>query len=162
VVTAVNEQHMQAFDYNGQQGGRFYEGNSAATIAVSEEVTGNPLRVAAAGLPNAPADGSAALKIAALAGQTRASLHQSIGGAYAVLVGQAGLAAEKSAQMASRQDELMRFLDGRRQEVSGVSLDDEAVRMLGAQRAYQAAARVITAVDQMLDKLINDTGMVGR
>jgi flagellar hook-associated protein 1 FlgK len=34
--------------------------------------------------------------------------------------------------------------------------------MLRYQRAYEAAARLITANDQLLDKLINETGLVGR
>jgi flagellar hook-associated protein 1 FlgK len=41
-------------------------------------------------------------------------------------------------------------------------LDEEAVNTVRYQRAYEAAARVITTVDEMLDKLINSTGIVGR
>ncbi len=44
---------------------------------------------------------------------------------------------------------------------AGVDLDEENVNMLSFQRAYQGAARVMTAVDQMLDTLINHTGTVG-
>jgi len=43
-----------------------------------------------------------------------------------------------------------------------VDLDEENVHILAAQRAYQAAARVMTAIDETLDTLINRTGMVGR
>ncbi|WP_147105525.1 flagellar hook-associated protein FlgK [Nesterenkonia populi] len=45
---------------------------------------------------------------------------------------------------------------------SGVSLDEENMALLTHQHAYQGAARVMTAVDQMLDTLINRTGVVGR
>jgi flagellar hook-associated protein 1 FlgK len=45
---------------------------------------------------------------------------------------------------------------------SSVSLDEESVNLMAAQHAYQAAARVLTAVDEALDTLINRTGMVGR
>jgi len=44
---------------------------------------------------------------------------------------------------------------------AGVDLDEENVNLLSFQRAYQGAARVMTAVDQMLDTLINHTGTVG-
>lgn len=49
-------------------------------------------------------------------------------------------------------------------QVSGasVSLDEESVSLMASQHAYQAAARVLTAVDEALDTLINRTGMVGR
>jgi flagellar hook-associated protein 1 FlgK len=45
---------------------------------------------------------------------------------------------------------------------AGVNLDEEMTNMLLFQRAYQASARVITTVDEMLDTLINRTGIVGR
>jgi flagellar hook-associated protein 1 FlgK len=43
-----------------------------------------------------------------------------------------------------------------------VSLDEEATDMIRFQHAYQAAARVITTMDEMLNTLINGTGLVGR
>ena len=45
---------------------------------------------------------------------------------------------------------------------AGVNLDEEMASLLTYQRAYQAASRVITTVDEMLDTLINRTGTVGR
>jgi len=45
---------------------------------------------------------------------------------------------------------------------ASVDTDEETVAMLAAQRAYEAAARVMTAIDEMLDVLINRTGIVGR
>ena len=45
---------------------------------------------------------------------------------------------------------------------SSVSLDEESVNLVAAQHAYQAAARVMSAIDEALDTLINRTGSVGR
>lgn len=56
----------------------------------------------------------------------------------------------------------MQQVDARRQSVSGVSLDEEMSNMLVFQHAYSAAARFMTTYDEMLDKLINATGTVGR
>lgn len=47
-------------------------------------------------------------------------------------------------------------------EVSGVSLDEEGVDMTQWTKAYNAMSRVLTAMDEMLEKLINGTGLVGR
>ena len=49
-----------------------------------------------------------------------------------------------------------------RKSVSGVNLDEEMTNLVAAQRAYQASARLMTAVDEMLDTLISHTGLVGR
>ncbi|HIW31732.1 MAG TPA: flagellar hook-associated protein FlgK [Candidatus Paenibacillus intestinavium] len=50
----------------------------------------------------------------------------------------------------------------RRQSVSGVQMDEELTDMLRFQHAYNAAARNMTAVDEMLDRVINGMGLVGR
>ena len=52
--------------------------------------------------------------------------------------------------------------DGARDSASGVSIDEEMTNMLMYQRAYEGAARVMTAVDEMLDTLVNRVGTVGR
>ncbi|MFR3730910.1 flagellar hook-associated protein FlgK [Lacrimispora sp.] len=46
--------------------------------------------------------------------------------------------------------------------VSGVSLDEEGINLMQYQRSYTAAARLMTTLDQALDVLINNTGIVGR
>jgi flagellar hook-associated protein 1 len=48
------------------------------------------------------------------------------------------------------------------QSSAGVDIDEENVNLLSYQHAYQGAARVLTAVDEMLDTIINRTGLVGR
>lgn len=53
-------------------------------------------------------------------------------------------------------------VENHRQSVSGVSLDEEMSNMIKFQHAYSASARMITAVDEMLDKIINGMGLVGR
>jgi flagellar hook-associated protein 1 len=52
-------------------------------------------------------------------------------------------------------------LDSQRKSISSVSTNDEGVNIIKYQQAYNANARVITAIDEMLDKLINGTGKVG-
>lgn len=49
-----------------------------------------------------------------------------------------------------------------RESASGVDIDEELTNMVMFQRAYEGAARMLTAVDEALDTLINRTGLVGR
>jgi flagellar hook-associated protein 1 FlgK len=51
--------------------------------------------------------------------------------------------------------------DNQRTSVAGVSLDEEMVGLVKYNHAYNGAARVITAMDDALDRLINGTGRVG-
>jgi flagellar hook-associated protein 1 FlgK len=53
-------------------------------------------------------------------------------------------------------------VDAQRESNSGVNLDEEMTNLLSYQRAYEAAGRMMSAVDSALDTLINRTGMVGR
>ncbi|MBB5336825.1 flagellar hook-associated protein FlgK [Pectinatus brassicae] len=53
-------------------------------------------------------------------------------------------------------------LDNARQAVSGVNWNEELTNMIKYQQGYSACARVLTTMDEMLDKLINSTGTVGR
>ncbi len=46
--------------------------------------------------------------------------------------------------------------------ISGVSIDEEMANMVKFEKSYQAAARILTALDEMLDVLINRVGLVGR
>jgi flagellar hook-associated protein 1 FlgK len=81
---------------------------------------------------------------------------------YAGLVGKIGTASSQAISMAGNQQLVVDQLQQRVQQTSGVSLDEEATDMIRFQHAYQAAARVITAMDEMLNTLINGVGLVGR
>jgi flagellar hook-associated protein 1 FlgK len=79
---------------------------------------------------------------------------------YSGLVAKIGSASSQATEMSQNQQLVVNQLNNQVQQTSGVSLDEEATDMLRFQRAYQAAARVITTMDQMLDTLINATGVV--
>ncbi|SEU14125.1 flagellar hook-associated protein FlgK [Paenibacillus sp. NFR01] len=81
---------------------------------------------------------------------------------YKTLVGQLGIQSQEATRQTENSDYLVQQVDSRRQSVSGVSLDEEMSNMLVFQHAYSAAARFMTTYDEMLDKLINSTGTVGR
>lgn len=53
-------------------------------------------------------------------------------------------------------------LDTSRDAVSSVDLNDETVNMIQYQKSYSAACRLMTTMDEVLDKLINGTGIAGR
>ena len=63
-------------------------------------------------------------------------------------------------RLTANQDTLTGQVDASREQVSGINLDEEMVSMLQAQHAYEAAARVMTTIDSVLDTLINRTGLV--
>lgn len=81
---------------------------------------------------------------------------------YRAVIGQLGVQANEANRQTTNQQVLVEQVDSRRQAVSGVSLDEEMANMIKFQHAYNAAARALTTFDEMLDKVINSMGLVGR
>ncbi|MZQ85783.1 flagellar hook-associated protein FlgK [Paenibacillus sp. 5J-6] len=78
------------------------------------------------------------------------------------IVGQLGVQSQEATRQTTNQQILVDQVDSNRMGVSGVSLDEEMSNMIKFQKAYSAAARVMTTFDEMLDKVINSMGTVGR
>jgi flagellar hook-associated protein 1 FlgK len=68
---------------------------------------------------------------------------------------QVGADARAAANARDTQAAMVREVDAIRDQVSGVSLDEEALNLLKFQRAYEANARFFTTVDSMLVTLLN-------
>ena len=81
---------------------------------------------------------------------------------YESLVGAMAVEAQEANRLKHNSDTLRLSVDQRRQSVSSVSLDEEMTNMIQFQHAYNASARMITVTDEILDRIINGMGLVGR
>ena len=81
---------------------------------------------------------------------------------YQSVIGDMGVQASQAKQMTDNSNVLRDSVLTRRESVSSVSLDEEMTDMIKFQHAYNAAARNITMIDEMLDRIINNMGVVGR
>jgi flagellar hook-associated protein 1 len=81
---------------------------------------------------------------------------------YSGIIGKLGVNSQAAAKDAANSTTLRDSVEYNRQSISAVSLDEEMTNMIKFQHAYNAAARNITVVDEMLDKIINGMGLVGR
>ncbi len=80
---------------------------------------------------------------------------------YAALVEQVGAGVQTAKDDQANLQTTVTAIDNQRQSVSGVSLDEEMTNLISFQRGYQASARTLTAMDSMLETLIEHTGVVG-
>ncbi len=85
-----------------------------------------------------------------------------VGSYYNSIVGLLGVQSQEAQRKYSNSTAMVDQADSSRQSVSGVSTDEEMSDMIKFQNAYNAAARFMTAMDELLEKLINGTGTVGR
>ena len=60
------------------------------------------------------------------------------------------------------QEDLVEEVEKWRSATAGVNWDEELTNMITFQQGYSACSRCLTTMDEMLDRLINSTGMVGR
>lgn len=164
-ATALNTVHAAGFTEAGPGGAlfTFTPGDAASTLEVAissiDEIaasgsTGSPFPVNDA----TNADALAAVRDALVADGGTASLATSVRELVTDL-GQRTAAANSSADSAS---ELFTAASDDRESQHGVSIDEEMISLMEYQRMFEAASRVITAVDQALDVLVNRTGIVGR
>ncbi len=81
---------------------------------------------------------------------------------YRSIISDLGLEGQEAKTMADNQVVLCQEINNQRQSISGTSLDEEMTNMIKFQHSYNAAARVVNAMDEMIDRIINQTGVVGR
>ena len=80
---------------------------------------------------------------------------------YRYTIAQLGVDSQEATRMEKNSELLVGQVDTNRQSVSGVSIDEEMSEMVKYQHAYNASARVMTSMDEILDKVINGMGRVG-
>lgn len=183
----LNQVHKQGYDLNGVQGIDFFVGLSgsanpadisarhiyvndllldedtglgliaAATAEVDDagnlilDSDGNPIVIAG--------DGSNALAIAQLRNELLFGGTSTLEQHYEGILGTLGVDAQHALHILDNQTLLVGQLEMRRSSTSGVSLDEEMTNMIQFQHAYNAAARLVTVIDEVLDTLINRTGL---
>lgn len=162
LVTDVNAIHSLGYDQAGTTGLDFFDpaGITAASISLSADVVGQPDKIAAGGAgatAPGPFDGEQARAIAALAGSGTGADEK-----YRSLVTSLGVETRSAERREIIQADVTRNAERRAASIGGVSLDEEMANLMSAQRAYEASARVLTTVDQLLGVLIERTGLAGR
>ncbi|MEW6712162.1 MAG: flagellar hook-associated protein FlgK [Candidatus Riflebacteria bacterium] len=181
LATETNQIHRVGYGLDGVTGRNFFaaftsvDPNNAfkdyiQSMALSDEVKNNIEKVAAAGgtiehptdrlrTYNGDGDGSNAIRIAQLKFESFFNENKSnFNDFYNEMITEVATVSERYQREAEYSNSLMTQLDAKRAELSGVSLDEELANLIKFQHAYNAAAKVITTVDEMLDKIIN--GMI--
>ena len=157
LITDVNTLHQAGEDLNGATGGPFFDGSDAGTISVSAGIQSDARLVAAAGPSGGTRDGSNAAEIANLRSKTTGADATAVS-----FVATLGLTAQAVGQRASAESDAFQRVEEARLTARSVNVEEEMVDLIEAQRSYEAAARVVSTIDQMLDTLVNRLGVVGR
>lgn len=169
LATQVNSVHSFGVGLDGTVGNFFAQPaqveDAANGLALDPAILASPDAIAA-GFTTDPGDNRNALALAELrttatafylpgdppgppSGASRTMLD-----AHSFLVGDIGERARVAESASTVQTNVLGELEARRDSVSGVSLDEEMIKLIRLQSAYQANARVITTIQSMLDTVV--------
>jgi len=125
----------------------------ADNIRISTDVDGQPSRLALGAVGAGPLDGSIGHQLGAAGGLATApdAVHRA-------MIGRLGVEAAAATTRAATQAKFVVEAENQRTAVSGVNLDEEMTNLVMSQRAYESSARLMSAIDEMLNTLINRTG----
>lgn len=166
LADAVNAVHAAGYTAGGVPGGPLLSYNPSDPAGTLTVAVSDPAELATAGTPGPPYpefDASMPEAMARLRTEKVASGGtRSLAELYKTVITSLGQQTSAAARAWQTQSNLSAAASLTRDGSHGVSIDEEMVEMMEAQRMYEAAARVMTSVDEALDVLINRTGVVGR
>jgi len=155
LIAEVNSVHQAGFSLTGSTGADFFTGTDAGTIQVNAVLVADPSLLQASGTAGAVGDNQVALALAQLANKKIAGLsNQTFSQGFSQTVANLGQALSSVNSDISDQNLVQNMLQRQRDSISGVSLDEEMTQMMQFQKAYQASARLITTIDEMLDTVL--------
>ena len=157
VAQQVNAIHSVGYDRSGNTGVNFFDPLASATdaarqIKVSSAITADLSKIATA-KQSSGNDNEAATDIGNL-------LHKQVftGGSvidqYRALVFSLGNDTTRAQDQLDEHTALLHQLENRRDSISGVSIDEETMKILQFQRAYQASASVIRVIDELMQTIL--------
>ncbi len=174
LAQTVNAQHMAGLGLNDLVARDFFSlvnaagvSGAAGGISVNSEIVSDHGNIAAAGAtsPAEMGDAENAGRLAALrdtllqsyqpgdSAGSPSGLSQTVVQQSASLISARGRAAELANFSLSQQEQILAEIQDRRDEISGVSLDEEVTDLIRLQSSYQANARVISTINEMLNQL---------
>jgi flagellar hook-associated protein 1 FlgK len=170
LAAAFNTAHAEGYDQSGAVGTPLFGAADGGTITAGNltlKVT-DPGLIAAAATKPIVLDSSPTTPIVSSDGGNADAFYKlslaanGVDANYRKMIVRLGVDASVATRNVEVQSVIANQVDSSRESVSGVSLDEEMTNMMSFQHAYSAASRMVTAIDEALDVLINRTGLVGR
>jgi len=160
-VDEFNAIHETGYNLDGETAIAFFE-YANGVLSVNPDIVSNPSKIAAAEEEDGiPSDNRIALELANFRYKTIDidGRNCTIDDYYGTIIAKIGVDSQEAARAADSQAFMVSQLNERRQMTSSVSLDEEMTKMIQYLHGYNAASRIVTTVDEMLDTIINRMGV---
>ena len=177
--SAFNEIHRTGQDLNGDAGIDFFNGTdsvtgqnfvfddkedyysiTAANFTVTQAVYTDPKLIAAVGNINDGVEDKSILdSLVALKNDKNMFTQGTPASFLQTLVAEIGIDTDKASSFGRGQRDILKMINNQRLSVSGVDVDEEAMNLIRYQNAYNLSAKVISTMNEIYDKLINEMGV---
>jgi flagellar hook-associated protein 1 FlgK len=161
ITESVNAIHREGVTRYGTKGVDFFKplaGTDRASqyIGLSDAIANDVNQIAAGAIPDAPGDNRIAVAISQLQNmRVMENGNATMDSFYNGIVSDVGVVAGRNRNALVQQKDISMQLDKMREQISGVSMDEETANLLQFQRAFDASAKVISVADQCLETVLN-------
>ncbi len=161
IAHEVNKAHSEGFDRYNKEGVQFFnipaDGNFRIDdIKLNKEIVEDVSKIAAAAKQNSPGDNTTANVIHSLQFKPVMGNGQfTFDSFYNAKVGEIGIMTQRANSGFESQKNIVDQLQNMREATSGVSLDEEAAKMIEFQKSFEASARVIRMADEMFETVLS-------
>ena len=157
LIAQVNTLHQTGYDLNGDAGVIFFTGTGASDIALNQAIVDDSDLIAAASSSDSvPGDSAIAAAIYNLQESSlmngNTSTFQEY---YAGLVSDIGSLVDNTDSSYDYQSSLKEFYSNFRESISGVSTDEELANLVLYQSTYEACAKVMSVLNELLETLLS-------
>lgn len=156
IAREVNSVHSSGYNIAGTTGINFFSANvsGASSFRMNSAVVNDPGLIATRGATEGVGANSIAESIYDLQYNTIVA-NETPGDFFTSLVTEIGTDISDASFLKSSQEMITQQLMNQRDEITGVSLDEEMTKLIQYEQAYQAAAKIITTVDQMMETVLS-------
>lgn len=164
LANEFNNIHEQGYDLQGEKGVDFFK-FVGGMLSVNPAIVSDPSKIAAAKHSEGiPSDNRNVLEMVKFRSKTVVidGRESTLDDYYGALISKIGVDSQEATRAADSQVFMVSQLNERRQMTSSVSLDEEMTKMIQFLHGYNAASRVVTTIDEMLDTVVNRMGITGR
>ena len=148
LIKKVNDFHKVGYALDGTTGIDFFGGTGAGSIQVNKIILDDPAKISAS-INGDVGNNEVALAISSLRNETK------ILGFYNSIVSDIGLRSRISSDNENLHRMILNQLESQRDAVSGVSIDEEMLNMIKFQKMFEASAKVIQTVNEMIDAVLS-------
>lgn len=161
-ATAPNSEVLFGSDSSGALASlglnTFFTGTDATNIGVNQAVLNNSSLLATTGNWQ-PGGNSVATAINGMPDQTIAALGgRTLDASYSDMINQTAVAAANAQNNSDAASTVRQTLESQRESLSGVDMNEEAVNLIKQQRAFQGAAKLVSAIDDMMKTVLDMVG----